>query len=222
MDVLALHPTEESIRKALECGPYGRCVYHCDNNVVDHQVVNMELEGGATSALPCALLQAAVTAKLKLWEQKAILRRIWATISLMSACSAKNIAISMSTSLLLISADHAGGDNRMVSELLDLVAGTADGKTALTSIDRSLESHYARLRRVFAPARRQIRRACRLRKGKGMMKYGITVISGKDGPVAIAYTQDTGYAVKILLCTVIAVFSLLILTNGKITVRETP
>ena len=55
-----------------------------------------------------------------------------------------------------------------------------------------------------------------------MMKYGITGISGKDGSVAIAYTQDTGYAVKILLCTVIAVFSLLILTNGKITVRETP
>lgn len=48
-----------------------------------------------------------------------------------------------------------------------------------------------------------------------MMKYGITVISGKDGPTAVAYTRDTGYAAKILVCTVLVLLSLLFLRNKK-------
>ncbi|MGG1676211.1 Gfo/Idh/MocA family protein [Neobacillus sp. NRS-1170] len=41
--------TNEGIIKALNETPYGKCVYRSDNDVVDHQVVNMEFEGGATA-----------------------------------------------------------------------------------------------------------------------------------------------------------------------------
>jgi len=43
--VVALDPTPENLLEALRQGPYGRCVYHCDNNVVDHQSVLMQFEG---------------------------------------------------------------------------------------------------------------------------------------------------------------------------------
>ncbi len=38
-------------RRALETGPWGRCVYRCDNSVVDQQTVSLELESGASGVL---------------------------------------------------------------------------------------------------------------------------------------------------------------------------
>ncbi|CAM4007584.1 Gfo/Idh/MocA family oxidoreductase [Paenibacillus alkaliterrae] len=41
--------SREGILEALQTTPYGKCVYRSDNNVVDHQVVNMEFASGATA-----------------------------------------------------------------------------------------------------------------------------------------------------------------------------
>ncbi len=51
VNVLTTDLTEAGVTRALREGPYGRCVYKCDNDVVDHQVVNMQFANGATAAM---------------------------------------------------------------------------------------------------------------------------------------------------------------------------
>ena len=50
---VATHPefSDEEIIESLKKDSFGRCVFHSDNNVNDHQVVTMEFEGGATATL---------------------------------------------------------------------------------------------------------------------------------------------------------------------------
>jgi predicted dehydrogenase len=45
-DTLIVSP--EDRLQAFKTGPYGRCVYRCDNDVPDHQVVSAEFENGIT------------------------------------------------------------------------------------------------------------------------------------------------------------------------------
>ncbi len=40
--------TDEDVEKAIRETQYGKCVFKCDNNVVDHQTVNMLFEGDTT------------------------------------------------------------------------------------------------------------------------------------------------------------------------------
>lgn len=47
-DVPAGSTLDEVIRRELRSGNYGRCVFRCDNDVVDHQIVSMELENDVT------------------------------------------------------------------------------------------------------------------------------------------------------------------------------
>ncbi len=42
---------EEPILEFLRTSPWGRCVYRCDNNVVDHQTLSVEMKNGVTATL---------------------------------------------------------------------------------------------------------------------------------------------------------------------------
>ncbi|KAL8574765.1 hypothetical protein ACOMHN_035882 [Nucella lapillus] len=51
VDVVTEVPDIESVTEALRTGPYGRCVYSCDNDVMSQQVTTFQFENGATASL---------------------------------------------------------------------------------------------------------------------------------------------------------------------------
>lgn len=59
--------TPEALGEALRNGPYGRCVYACDNDVVDHQVVSMEFGSGATGTFTMTAFNEAAHRRTRLF-----------------------------------------------------------------------------------------------------------------------------------------------------------
>ncbi len=51
LDVITSDMTEDGVSAALKNGPYGRCVFACDNDVVDNQVLNFLYEGNITGTM---------------------------------------------------------------------------------------------------------------------------------------------------------------------------
>lgn len=62
--VTPLATSMEGRRRAIETGPYGRCVYRNDNDVCDDQVVVMEFENGVVATFSLHALTAENTRKL--------------------------------------------------------------------------------------------------------------------------------------------------------------
>lgn len=61
---------KEDIITALKTNPYGRCVYRCDNDVCDHQVVCLEFENGVTAMFTVSAFSLENNRTLKLMGTK--------------------------------------------------------------------------------------------------------------------------------------------------------
>src|SRR5699024_2893408 len=66
--------SNEGIIKALYETNYGKCVYQLDNDVVDHQVVNMEFQGGATATFSMCGFTREQTRMVQIKETKGEIR----------------------------------------------------------------------------------------------------------------------------------------------------
>lgn len=132
--------SQQGILKAIKEGPFGRCVYRCDNNVVDHQIVNMEFANGANASFIMSGLTKSGTRRVQLMgtrgeiigdmdEGKFTLYRYATNERVEIECSVNGDG-------------HGGGDERMISQFIKHVH-TFEQKSGygLTSATASLQSH---------------------------------------------------------------------------------
>lgn len=144
VDVLALDPTEEKIREAIKTGPYGRCVYHCDNNVVDHQVVTMEMENGATLTLTMGAFTTAGSRAMTIMGTKGDIRADMSANTIRACAFGGEPEVIDVTKIADDFSGHGGGDKQLVAQFVDIVGGKEpDGK--VTTLEASVESHLVAL-----------------------------------------------------------------------------
>lgn len=129
------------IRSWLETSPWGRCVYRCDNDVVDQQIVSLEFENGRTASLTMTAF--AQGRELEIYGTRG---RLWGGDSCRRHTGADLIAEDFATGNLTrwnIPADgsgHGGADGGLVDALYrEMTQGRAEDMT--TSIQKSVHSH---------------------------------------------------------------------------------
>lgn len=144
IDVLAENPTEEKIRHAIETGPYGRCVFHCDNDVVDHQIVNMQMEGGASLSLTMSAFTSIGGRTIKVMGT---LGDLWGDMhenKIRIGVFGKEPQVIDLGKEEKDFAGHGGGDRLLMEQFVDLMQGKEPDGT-ITTLETSVESHLVAL-----------------------------------------------------------------------------
>jgi len=138
----------ETIDEALRTGPYGRCVYACDNDVVDHQVVNVEFDGGATASFTMTAFNLAGGRKTRIHATRGEIYGDGRNITVTDFLTGQSETIDTAASDASISGGHGGGDDRIMDAFLTAVADN-DSSAILSGPRETLETHLA----VFAAER---------------------------------------------------------------------
>ena len=143
-DVLSETPTAETIRLAIEKGPYGRCVFHCDNDVVDNQIVAMEMEDGTTVTLTMSAFTSIGGRTIKVMGTLGdITGDMHDNIIKITEFGKECEVIDLGREKKDF-AGHGGGDQMLIEEFVSLLEGGEINNT-VTTLEVSVESHLVAL-----------------------------------------------------------------------------
>ncbi len=134
---------EENLRRALEMGPYGRCVYACDNNVVDHQIVMMTFENGVKANLRMTAFTACGGRIMRFYCTKGEIDMEDETGTVRVRPFGKEVETIDIRALQEGGHNHGGGDAGLMHEFYSVLCGEEDAPTRLES---SVESHLMAIR----------------------------------------------------------------------------
>ncbi len=131
--------TEEALMKAVQEGPYGRCVFYCDNDVVDNQKIIMQFENGITATLKMEAFVKYGGRELRFFGTHGYLE-LNETRDIITLHRYLGSDESWSISSLEGVDDHAFRVGRMIDTFYNVLIG--ESEEIETSLDGAVESHY--------------------------------------------------------------------------------
>ena len=135
--------SDQAKYKLLRRSKYGKCVYKCDNNVVDHQIVNIEFENGVTTTLTMHGFSEREGRTLRIDGTKATLigkfRDSAQKITLYDHFTGLNDVI-FTQELTMDTSEHGGGNLLLIDAFIDTLLDPSV-KEPLTNARETLESH---------------------------------------------------------------------------------
>ena len=140
--VISENPADaDAIHEALRTGPYGRCVYKSDNDVIDHQVVAMEFEDGLSATFSLHGHSHEEGRTIRLDGSAATLLGKWSHSEVFievrdhRTFAAERINLPNAIEV----GGHGGGDDGLMRAFVAALRG--ESEAPLTSARASLESH---------------------------------------------------------------------------------
>ncbi len=130
--------------KALREGPYGRCVYRCDNDVVDHQVASLSYENGVTVAFTMAAFSNACDRTMKFMGTKGELRASMDNNVVEVTQYGQGVMTGPTAvhTIVPASSHHSGGDEGIMEEFTAILRGDRENTN---TISQSVHSHIIAL-----------------------------------------------------------------------------
>ena len=135
------NPTDEQVEQALRTTQYGKCAYKCDNDVVDHQTINMLFDDEIT-----------VTFTMNAFNKGGRFIHIMGTKGELRAALDGESPITLydfeskhTSEIALTAGDgishgHGGGDEGLIHSLYEFLRGTYTGNS-ISDIATSVDSH---------------------------------------------------------------------------------
>ena len=141
-DDFTRNPGPEEVMEALKTGPYGRCVFHCDNNQPDHYVANMVFEDGITAAFSMEAFAPNGGRRTRIMGTRGFIDGDGHQFTVTKFGTMKKHVWNKKISEIpeYKDAGHGGGDHGLFRDFLEAVCWN-DVKRLTSSVDVSVESH---------------------------------------------------------------------------------
>ena len=140
--VLTPDQSEEGIMEALRTGPYGRCVYRCDNTVCDHQVTIIEFKNGIHASFTLSGFTDRVCRTMKIMCEQGEIRAEDNGNQIEITRFSSNAVDPVEKKVIrtaIPSAGHGGGDASLMEDFIGNFENSA--AQSRTAIKNSIESH---------------------------------------------------------------------------------